>query len=180
MRQMRHGQKTPQTPPTCYMAACHPLLLSRSVSLCLPYSQRTHPIPNQGCQSFVINHFRAALPQNDTRLDGQTDRRTYRLVGCPCPASSSCHLSSLSLSLSSPSLSHPPLCSASLVVCTFWGSQIVLLPRIQQIGKCSQVAAHVPQIPLILQPPPALPPLTGCPQTFNNKKLNKSFWRLFG
>lgn len=94
---------------------------------------------------------------------------------------------------------HPPL--TSRVVCTFWRSQIVLLPRIQQIGKCSQVAAaratEIPGQPLsccrlpsliggtarcpvaLLPCRPVAVSLCRCPQPFNNKNLNKTFGAAF-
>lgn len=138
-------------------------------------------------RGFVINHFRAAMPQNDTRPDSGRFDPVRPL------ASSRCRHHPNAPSPHSPAHTTPsPL--TSRVVCTFWRSQIVLLPRIQQIGKCSQVAAaRATEIPT--QPsswrllssliggvarcrPVALSPCR-CPQPFNNKNLNKTFGAAF-
>lgn len=120
MRQMRHGQDTDQ--PSQLL----PLALA--------------PLPRQHChKSFScrvcrrMTHARTALGLAAIRTGATLGRRQQQQQQVPACLPTCLPFRSAG--------------STSRVVCTFWRSQIVLLPWIQQIGKCSQVAAasHVPQ-----------------------------------
>lgn len=174
MRQMRHGQDTDQPSHSCPFPPPCPLLNPSPCPL----------LPWQHChKSFSC----AALPQNDTR------QRTALGLGLGLSPGLRYEPVRPLASRSGSSRCHQPCsyCSSpaptSRVVCTFWRSQIVLLPVDSTNWKVftssrrhvARAAANSrpshrswPQSPLPLS---VAVSLCRCPQPFNNKNFEQKF-----